>query len=301
MIYYKIENNELLRINSIPVLNPENHIFALSNEEFENSDFYRNCVHHKNGYSRYSKFEVYPDYVYASVAIPNKLNINEYNRVNLYIKDSNLIFVDNRDYILTIADKIITSSNTDMSMSKFIYCFFNLIIENDLIFIEKLEQQLSDIEETLIKGNLDNFSTSISLPKNKLFTFYRYYNYLLNIGESFSSLDNIFSAVCEKKLIKLFVTKVERLKSEMGYLKEYVLQIQGIYQAQVESKQNDIMKVLTVITTIFLPLSLITSWYGMNFQYMPELQWKWGYTFVGVISAVIVLGALYIFKKKKYW
>jgi magnesium transporter len=60
------------------------------------------------------------------------------------------------------------------------------------------------------------------------------------------------------------------------------------------------MTVLTVVTTIFMPLTLIVGWYGMNFHYMPELEWKWGYPIIIAISLLIVVGSLLFFKKKKW-
>ena len=65
-------------------------------------------------------------------------------------------------------------------------------------------------------------------------------------------------------------------------------------------KQNRIMTVLTVVTAIFMPLTLIVGWYGMNFVYMPELQSPFGYPAVMVVSLLIVLFCLIFFKKKKW-
>ena len=60
------------------------------------------------------------------------------------------------------------------------------------------------------------------------------------------------------------------------------------------------MTVLTVVTTIFMPLTLIVGWYGMNFRYMPELESAWGYPVVILVSALILIGSLLYFKKKKW-
>ena len=60
------------------------------------------------------------------------------------------------------------------------------------------------------------------------------------------------------------------------------------------------MKSLTIVTAIFLPLTLIAGWYGMNFTYMPELHWKFGYYIVIAVAAVIALIELIYFKKKKF-
>ena len=65
--------------------------------------------------------------------------------------------------------------------------------------------------------------------------------------------------------------------------------MQSLFQAEIDIRQNRIMKILTVVTTIFLPLSLLVGWYGMNFAGMPELTWRYGYPAVIVVSLVIVL------------
>ena len=59
------------------------------------------------------------------------------------------------------------------------------------------------------------------------------------------------------------------------------------------------MKVFTIVTTVFLPLTLLAGWYGMNFTYMPELDWRWGYPVLIVVSVAIVAGLFWYFKHKK--
>lgn len=73
-----------------------------------------------------------------------------------------------------------------------------------------------------------------------------------------------------------------------------------IYLNSISNQINTIMKVLTVITTIFIPLSFIAGVYGMNFKYMPELQWRWGYPAVLCIMGVIFVSMLIYFKKNKW-
>ena len=84
-------------------------------------------------------------------------------------------------------------------------------------------------------------------------------------------------------------------------LREYASQVCSEYQSQVDIAQNRIMKVLTIVTTLFLPLSLIAAWYGMNFEHMPELQWAYGYPAVIALSVLVVAVCLLWFKKRRYW
>ena len=73
-----------------------------------------------------------------------------------------------------------------------------------------------------------------------------------------------------------------------------------IYLSSVSNRMNEIMKVLTVISTFFIPLTFITGLYGMNFKYMPELSLRWGYPAVLIIMIITVAGLVVYFKKKKW-
>ena len=95
--------------------------------------------------------------------------------------------------------------------------------------------------------------------------------------------------------------RIGRLKDEAQMLREYGLQVRELFQAEIDIRQNNIMKILTIVTTIFLPLSLVAGWYGMNFTNMPELTWKYGYPAVIGISVLVVLICLWVMKKKKFW
>ena len=84
----------------------------------------------------------------------------------------------------------------------------------------------------------------------------------------------------------------------MQFLREYLAQVRETYQAQLDLKLNQIMKIFTVIAAVFLPLSLVVGWYGMNFSNMPELNWKYGYQGVIALSVLITLAILFYFKKR---
>ena len=73
-----------------------------------------------------------------------------------------------------------------------------------------------------------------------------------------------------------------------------------IYLSSVSNRMNEVMKVLTIIATIFIPLTFVAGIYGMNFENMPELGWKWGYTAVLFLMLVIAVLMLIYFRKKKW-
>lgn len=78
-----------------------------------------------------------------------------------------------------------------------------------------------------------------------------------------------------------------------------MLQIREMYQSQIDISQNRMMNMLTVVTSLFLPLSILVGWYGMNFAHMPELSWKYGYAAMALVSALIIVLEVIFFKKKK--
>ena len=73
-----------------------------------------------------------------------------------------------------------------------------------------------------------------------------------------------------------------------------------IYLSTISNKMNAVMKVLTIIATIFIPLTFVAGIYGMNFKFMPELGWKWGYFIVLIIMAIAAAIMLIYFKRKKW-
>ena len=130
---------------------------------------------------------------------------------------------------------------------------------------------------------------------------FRYYSQLDDVACELRENENGFFTEGETMLFRLFEDRVIRLREESQLLREYCAQVQTMFQAEIDIRQNRIMQILTIVTTIFLPLSLLAGWYGMNFEGMPELHWKYGYPLVVAVSILVVVLSLWICKKKKFW
>ena len=104
-----------------------------------------------------------------------------------------------------------------------------------------------------------------------------------------------------KEYFNILIRKTTMFGHESEQIWEYTSQIRDIYQQQLDVHQNAVMKFLTVVTTLFMPLTLIVGWYGMNFTNMPELTWHYGYGFIILLSIVITILNILYFKKKKFW
>ena len=84
-------------------------------------------------------------------------------------------------------------------------------------------------------------------------------------------------------------------------MREHTVQVRELYQSQQQDKQNHLMGVLTAVSTIFLPLTLIAGWYGMNFTNMPLIQVPWGYPLIIIVSIVVALLSVWYFKKHDWF
>ena len=123
---------------------------------------------------------------------------------------------------------------------------------------------------------------------------------MTNMGEHMQLYMNRNEIQDEEMGWERYVHRTERLHQYAAEMKEYTQQIREIYQTQITLQQNRVMNFLTVVTTIFMPLTLMTGWYGMNFVGMPELGWRYGYPAVIVLSVLIVAWLLWYFRKNKW-
>ena len=127
-----------------------------------------------------------------------------------------------------------------------------------------------------------------------------FYQQLVDMTGTIGDNENKLLTNGEARLFHSLEKTVERLLKRSQTLKEYSLQLRELYQTQIDIQQNDTMQWFTVITTLFAPLTLITSWFGMNFANMPGLDWQWGYQAIIVVCIVIIVVELVIFKRKKW-
>jgi len=104
----------------------------------------------------------------------------------------------------------------------------------------------------------------------------------------------------ELRQFKIQTNRANRLYNGVLNLRDYVTQVREAFQTQTDINLNSVMKVFTVITSIFFPLTLIVGWCGMNLC-MPEFGWRYGYLFVIVISVITAAATLLYFKMKKWF
>lgn len=209
-----------------------------------------------------------------------------------------LWFVSDDAKLSKMVEQIQEELYEDFSIHDFLLAFFNHLIEKDMSFLQKIEDGLERMEEKVLDRKEEHLNEAIMQNRRKLSQRHGYYVQLMNIGDYMQSILREQAPDAENGW-SLFTHRVERLHGYVEMMREHLLQIREMYQTQVDIEQNRIVTFLTVITTIFLPLTLVTGWYGMNFVHMPELGWKYGYLIIIILSIIVVVAEIHYCKKRR--
>lgn len=128
----------------------------------------------------------------------------------------------------------------------------------------------------------------------------KFYEQFLNVLDILIENENGLLDRKNLRSFQMLYRRTERRFQNVLNLRESVTQVRESYEAEVDISLNTTMKIFTVVTTIFLPLTLIVGWYGMNFD-MPEYGWKNGYLFVSILSFLFLSAGILFFRKKKWF
>lgn len=251
-----------------------------------------------------SSIDIYDEYSFGIINIVNKKDIlGDKDRIGFYIKDNLFLLIDivDKDSSVTQTFKqmLYHIKINGLTLERVIYSFFERLIYDDNIALEDMELKINRLEESINDGNIKNFNNDFLEIKKALLLLRNYYEQLIDIGEELQENENLLFDQENLRFFKLFTDRVSRLSNTTQMLRDYTSQVREAYQAKLDYNLNSIMKVFTVVTTIFLPLTLIVGWYGMNFTTMPELTWKYGYIYTIVLSILVVIVCVLYFKKKK--
>lgn len=252
-----------------------------------------------------SKFESHDGFDYISLMIPDKEDLLEKgSSISIYFRVNMLLFIcdEVEDYSLlhNIIQKIEMKEIKNLSLERVLYEFFDLLTVGDSMYLENLEQEIAELEEALITSEKRDYIKEIIHFRKRLLELKRYYEQLFDLAEAMEENEN---GLLSRHIIRYFhilTNRTNRLSDSVSNLRDYVSQVREAYQAEVDISQNMIMRLFTVITAIFLPLTLIVGWYGMNFP-MPEYNWTYGYPVVAVVSASVALVSVIYFKKHKWF
>ncbi len=248
----------------------------------------------------------YYDYLFGLIST---VNPNQFmrlqDRLGIFIKKNLLIIViiEDTDHSTDARiSKLFQHLNlSKINLERLIYGFLETFIDEEQCILEKIENEISTYEDKINAMKLEkDFNYKITGIRKRLLLLDNYYQQFISIGEE---LEEDSADIFNEEYIhyfRVFSSKAERMSNNTRMLQEYSIHVREAYHAQLEYEQNRIMKIFTVVTTIFLPLTLIVGWYGMNFSGMPEITWRFGYLYVIVLCIIVALISFLFFKKKKF-
>ena len=255
-----------------------------------------------------SKMESFEDYIFIVLKIPF------YDEQNSEIKIEQVSLVLGSNFVISfqeIENPIFNPvkerlKNPKSSIRKYgadylAYCLIDIIIDNHFSIIENLEKDVESIEEDLLMNPSKETLQAIHKLKREMI-FLR--NSVWPLREVISSLERTESELIKKTteiyLRDAYDHTIQVIES-IETLREMITGMLDVYLSSVSNQLNKIMMLLTIIGTIFIPLTFITGIYGMNFKYMPELYWRWSYPLVLFVMLIIGISMLIYFKRKKWF
>ena len=249
-----------------------------------------------------TKAEVNYDSLTGTFAVPDRKNPSADDLKFAFVLDEKgVVFIDDNSTALEIIKGVQRTKKWKLpSLERFLYDFLDQIVKDDLRLMERYEDELDRMEQSIIDGEDNLPSERLNDIRSDIRYLRIHYEQLMDLAQEFEENENGFSKLENLRYFRLFINRAERLHEESMSLRDYTMQIRDLYKAHLDLKQNRIMTLLTIVTTIFMPLTLIAGWYGMNFRFMPELNWEGSYPVVIGVSVAIVIGSLLFFKKKKW-
>ena len=253
------------------------------------------------------KFEDYEKYIYIVLMM---LSFDEESQT---VQSEQVSIVLGKNYVISlqenigdvfeqIRDRIRNAKGKirKMGADYLMYTLLDAIVDNYFIILEKLGEKIEFLEEELVSNPMGKTLQQIHNLKREMVHLRRSVWPLRELisGIERSESDLILNST-DAYLRDVYDHTIQVIDTVESF-RDMVSGMLDIYLSSVSNRMNEVMKVLTIIATIFIPLTFIAGVYGMNFKYMPELKWKFGYFGVWLIMIIITGGMLYYFKKKKW-
>ncbi|MDD5713190.1 MAG: magnesium/cobalt transporter CorA, partial [Smithellaceae bacterium] len=205
------------------------------------------------------------------------------------------IFTPVRERIKTAKTKI-----RKLGADYLAHALIDAVVDNYFSVLENLGERVETVEEALVSDPRPNALRELQVLKREMI-FLR--KSVWPLRETISSLERTESALIDEATRIYFKDIYDHTVTIIDTIETFRDMLSGmldIYLSSVSNRMNEVMKVLTVIATIFMPLTFIVGVYGMNFKFMPELEWTYGYLMVWAIIIVVSVTMVIYFLRKKW-
>ncbi len=254
------------------------------------------------------KFEEYEDYLYivlkAMIAVGDQFTV-AYEQISLLVLESFVFaFKEKKDDLFApVLQRIRTSKGRFRSLGPdfLTYSILDAIIDQNFVLIDSLDESITVLEDQLLSGEPSSATlNSIQRLKREIVGVRRYVS---PVRELINEMLRSESRLIDEKThiyLKDVSDHAIRIIESIELHRDIIAGLLDIYISSVSNKMNEVMKVLTVFASIFIPLTFLTGIYGMNFEYMPELKLHWTYPVLWGVFLTIPTVLLIYFKRKKW-
>lgn len=251
---------------------------------------------------RSTRFESQTGYDYMVLSIPDLHHImHETSQVEIFFTGSRLLFVGDELPVFKLLLEDITGWQGEPPLAERVLLqFFTRLTGDDAAFLEDIEEEIAALEDRMMVKKPEDCTHTISILRKKLLVLKRYYEAMFDLLEDMEANENCLLSKNQLRYLHLQTNRADRLTHAVTNLRDYVTQVRESYQNQLDISLNETMKLFTVITAIFLPLTLIVGWYGMNLQ-MPEYENQYAYPLTIALCVAVVAGCLWYFKKHRWF
>ena len=217
--------------------------------------------------------EVNFDSLTGTFFVPDRNDLSRESKFAFALDEKGVVFIDDSGKAEEIIRNIERTRKWRFPcLERFLYDFLDHIVKDDLRLMEKYERELDAMEQAILSEDERLRSDRVNEIRSDIRDLLIHYEQLTDLGQEREENENSFFKQDNLRYFRLFLNRIARLQDRSTSLRDYTMQIRDLYKAHLDIKQNRIMTVLTVVTTIFMPLTLIVGWYGMNFKQMPELE-----------------------------
>jgi len=253
------------------------------------------------------KVEEYDDYLFFSLKMLYRIekNIIDYEQISFVLGKNFLISFQEKegDLFGPLRDRIRLDQGRvrKQKADYLLYRLIDIIVDNYYVVLDSIGQQIEQIEDDIYKDSTGQEFRKIQRLKKELIYLRKALYPLRDAMNKLVKDDSGFIDSSSARFFSDVYSHVAHLIDSLDTYRDLTSGLMDIYINTLNTRMNEVMKVLTIISTIFIPLTFIVGVYGMNFDFMPELRWKWGYYGVLFGMLLIFIGMIWYFKYKKKW
>ncbi|MBN2278988.1 MAG: magnesium/cobalt transporter CorA [Candidatus Marinimicrobia bacterium] len=253
------------------------------------------------------KIEDFGEYIFIVLKMmyfKGKKNYIQAEQVSLIVSENNVISFQEQDGDVfgPIRDRLENNLGKirKMKADYLAYALIDSIVDNYFAILEEVSEKIESLEVHLVTNPTPNTLQQIHNMKSDLIFLRKSVWPLREVISSLERRDSKIIAESTQIYFRDIYDHTIQVMDAVESAREMLASMMDIYLSSISNRMNEIMKVLTMFSTIFIPLTFIAGIYGMNFQFMPELRWKWGYFgALGIMAVTAIMMALF-FRRKKW-